>query len=485
MLSESPERLTLLPPSMGMTSITTTTQLSTSNSSEKSETKSTLTKEEIEEKRKKLIMRGVVGLENMGNTCYMNSAIQVLSNTYLMREYLLLNKKNAMGTQIAEVYGCFRDDLLKKVHEKIITEKKEKKENTEIIPTTKELNTEIKNTVSYNFLNLLQHMWSEHQVSWEPRQLKNVIGNLNSTFKGFNQNDSQELLSFIIDSIHEETKREEDLYVDKKYLSQNLLDYINKVQEYEKLHNECRTLDEKIKLKQLFKQYSRENIKETVIYEYIRKLLEYKSKNQSVISDLLTGYEYHEVTCKECGNITIRFEPYQLLSFPLPNSSSNLEECIKQFTTEETLSGSNQYRCSECNKKVDATKRCYIWDTPDYVFIQLKRFVNNGVTTMKNSNLIKFPLKDLSFDTASSQHYPRNKKYELYAVIQHSGSLHGGHYYTHAKNTLNNKWYEFNDSHVTHIPDNDVENSVISDTSYILAYKRQGLEEPFIENKNQ
>ncbi|CAM9428117.1 unnamed protein product [Discosporangium mesarthrocarpum] len=46
--------------------------------------------------------------------------------------------------------------------------------------------------------------------------------------------------------------------------------------------------------------------------------------------------------------------------------------------------------------------------------------------------------------------------YELYAVLIHSGSALGGHYYAHIKSLDDGRWYTFNDSHVTPIRESAV-----------------------------
>ena len=46
--------------------------------------------------------------------------------------------------------------------------------------------------------------------------------------------------------------------------------------------------------------------------------------------------------------------------------------------------------------------------------------------------------------------------YELYAVLNHSGAISGGHYYAYIKNLETKKWYNFNDDNVTEMDEEKV-----------------------------
>uniref|UniRef100_K3WU38 Ubiquitin carboxyl-terminal hydrolase n=1 Tax=Globisporangium ultimum (strain ATCC 200006 / CBS 805.95 / DAOM BR144) TaxID=431595 RepID=K3WU38_GLOUD len=67
------------------------------------------------------------------------------------------------------------------------------------------------------------------------------------------------------------------------------------------------------------------------------------------------------------------------------------------------------------------------------------------------------------FDTWSATFDPQDMirrngphVYELYSVLIHSGSALGGHYYAYIKSLETGKWFNFNDSHVSEISDDEL-----------------------------
>jgi ubiquitin carboxyl-terminal hydrolase 4/11/15 len=81
----------------------------------------------------------------------------------------------------------------------------------------------------------------------------------------------------------------------------------------------------------------------------------------------------------------------------------------------------------------------------------------------EEEGLFKLELENLT-------HYKHDDiLYDLYAITNHYGNMGGGHYTAYCKNYKNNKWYDFDDSSVTEINEEDL----VTNAAYVLFYKRR------------
>ena len=120
-----------------------------------------------------------------------------------------------------------------------------------------------------------------------------------------------------------------------------------------------------------------------------------------------------------------------------------------------------------------------IFTCPEILIIHLKRFKNNS----KIGNLVNFPIEGLDMGKyiKYNEIETNDNIYDLFAVANHFGGLHGGHYIAYCKNYIENKWYEFNDSRVSDID----ENNIVSSSAYVLFYKKRNTLYPNIEELYQ
>lgn len=217
---------------------------------------------------------GVTGLHNLGNTCFLNSALQVLFNTKPLTEYFRqnihlfeLNTNNKMGT---------------------------------------------KGHLAIRYAELLKEIQSAQTRSIAPLKFRFCVSKFAPQFAGGGQHDSQELLDWLLDTLHEDLNR----VTEKPY----------------------------IELKD-----SNGRSDQVVAAESWEATLQ---RNKSVIVDLFYGQMKSKVACETCGTESVRFDPFSLLSLPLP---------VENFTYCEVLVTKLDGSCP-IKYGIRLNSECKYWD---------------------------------------------------------------------------------------------------------------------------
>ncbi|KAK2720325.1 ubiquitin carboxyl-terminal hydrolase 33-like isoform X2 [Artemia franciscana] len=115
--------------------------------------------------------KGLFGLSNLGNTCYLNAALQALLNCPELTQYFIACKGFVIGAVGTKSDG--------------------------------------KASLARNYMQLVHHIWVDGSTKEyvAPTGVLHAIKQANPAFRGFHQHDSQELLRCFMDQMHEELKQ--------------------------------------------------------------------------------------------------------------------------------------------------------------------------------------------------------------------------------------------------------------------------------------
>ncbi|XP_033968378.1 ubiquitin carboxyl-terminal hydrolase 15-like isoform X5 [Pseudochaenichthys georgianus] len=183
---------------------------------------------------------GLCGLSNLGNTCFMNSAVQCLSNIPPLTEYFLKDK------------------------------------------FTEELNEDnplgMKGEIAKAYADLIKQLWSGKFSYVTPRPFKTQVGHFAPQFSGYQQQDSHELLAFLLDGLHEDLNRiRQKPYIQLK---------------------DANGRPDKLVAEEAWENHIK--------------------RNNSIIVDIFHGLFKSTLVCPVCAKVSVTFDPFCYLTLPLP-----------------------------------------------------------------------------------------------------------------------------------------------------------------------
>lgn len=151
-----------------------------------------------------------------------------------------------------------------------------------------------------------------------------------------------------------------------------------------------------------------------------------------------------------------------------PQESVSLYRCLEAFLKEEPLGPDDMWYCPGCKTHCQASKKLDLWRLPEILVIHLKRFSYSRFMKNKLETYVDFPVDNLDLSTyITHKNGMVSNRYMLYAVSNHYGSMGGGHY-TAFVHHGGDQWYDFDDSHVSPIPEDKIKTSA----AYVLFYRR-------------
>uniref|UniRef100_A0A0E0CQ27 Ubiquitin carboxyl-terminal hydrolase n=1 Tax=Oryza meridionalis TaxID=40149 RepID=A0A0E0CQ27_9ORYZ len=190
---------------------------------------------------------------------------------------------------------------------------------------------------------------------------------------------------------------------------------------------------------------------------------------ESIVKQVFGGRLKSKLTCCECGHCSETYEPFLDLSLEI-DQADNLIDALESFTKLERIGDAeDKLNCEHCNAKVCKNKQLMLDRSPDVVAIHLKRFTSLDRSVEKIDKHVVYPLELDLKPFHCDPDVNKELKYDLYGVVEHSGSPIYGHYVCSVRSSPST-WHLMNDSHVDLIS----EASALNQEGYILFYIRQG-----------
>ena len=378
------------------------------------------------------------GIYNTGNDCFINATLQCLAVSPFIINFIdYYSNDDAKLISIINKYelGKFKSDKINIECDKILLNNNDiSKEDIDVLKYISK-----NSNLLYIYISFKEIIKKINNGEEKPID-NSIFLSMNkemSEYFGFDylfngeQNDPHELMAYLLDKLHEAKKTKIQICEPKN---------IGEMDLYTKLYYE-----------------------------------NYKKRYENDYSLFVKNFYYYIlscVKCNKCENITYDVSPSDILCISIPDThisieiETNIYDCLNDMFKLEKI----EYKCEKCNNIENNIIEKKIMNIPKTLIVKIKRYYSNGKRLVKNNKLVKYPLiLDMEPYIISGN----SQKYELYGIINHSGILDSGHYYSFIKkynkktNKFLNQWYCCNDSNVKEI---SIEEALTSQNAYILYY---------------
>ena len=252
----------------------------------------------------------LVGLNNIGATCYMNATLQCLSNTKKLTEYFLrsyaINSNNVMANE---------------------------------------------------YYKVLQNLWDKnnHNKAYSPNSFKEVLSKENPLFAGIQANDSKDLINFLIERFHQE------------------LNIIKKNPNINNILSQADQTSEQLMLKVFLDEFS-QNFNSPISNLFYGILeTKSQCQGCNIIKFNFQIYSFLEFPLQQVNQFCFNNGTKPLFTIDGKNPDVDLYECFDYNRKTDLMNGDNQMYCNICNKLNNSFYSSIIYSLPLYLIINLNR----------------------------------------------------------------------------------------------------------------
>ena len=372
----------------------------------------------------------LVGLNNIGSPCYMNSILQCLSQTLPLTNYFL-EKDN-------QKYFNYNNMLIN--------------------------NNDMNIKLAPVYLDLIKQLWinKDGHTSYRPSKFKDTIEKMNPIFQNNQVRYIKDFIIFVLEKLHKELNNP---IMDFQYNSfnQNLIINENSKENV---------------FVYFIKNYKNEYSKISDIFFGIKETTNICLNCQNIYNsqnlDNLTYYNYELFNCLIFPLEEIKSDVDMSYSYNknsiMNNNVVSIYECFEYNQKTETIKGQNRRICPLCQHS-DFKFCSKIFYGPNILIIIINREKDN-INNVKLDFQENIDISNYILDKDMNKMI-----YNLYGVISHIGeSGSSGHFIASCKSFIDNNWYRFKDTILSQIY--NIQNDVIEyGTPFILFYKKQKYNE--------